>query len=182
MYKILQPIRLSRTLLPLVIVAFAAHLSACRQDKGGEPPINPDSVRPHIMPIGQAIQYTASFRASIDSFNKNAPHFADSMSFGHAEAFPKDVFYELLRQSNDKQGPAAGIRIYYGRDNTGMIRLILVPYDSSGSDMINHIMDINGKPVSGAHVEALSVDGGQVMEDGQRCPPVCPPPPGSVLN
>ena len=173
MNKILQPIRLSKTLLLLLIVASACHLSACRQGTGGEPPINPDSVRTHILPIWQAVQYTASFRASIDSFSKSAPHFADSMNFGHAESFPKDVFYELLRQSNDKQGAAAGIRIYYGRDNAGTIRLILVPYDSSGNDIINHIIDLNGKPVPGAHVEALSVNGGQTIQDGQRCPTAC---------
>jgi len=173
MSKILQPIRLSKMLLFLLIVASACHLSACRPDTGGEPPINPDSVRQHILPIGQAVEYTASFRASIDSFSKSTPHFADSMKFGHAESFPKDVFYELLRQTNDKQGPAAGIRIYYGRDNAGLIRLILVPYDSSGNDIINHIIDLNGKPVPGAHVEALSVSGGQTIQDGQRCPTVC---------
>lgn len=173
MNKVLQPIRLSKVLLLPLIIVSACHLTACRQNMGYEPPINPDSVRLHILPIGQAVQYTASFRASIDSFNRSALHFADSMNFGHAESFPKDVFYELLRQSNDKQGTAAGIRIYYGRDNAGKIRLILVPYDSSGNDMINHIIDLNGKPVPGAHVEALSVDGGQTIQDGQRCPTVC---------
>jgi len=83
------------------------------------------------------------------------------------------MFYELLRQTNDKQGAAAGIRIYYGRDNAGLVRMILVPYDSSGNDIINHIIDLNGKPVSGEKVEALSVSGGQTIQDGQRCPTVC---------
>jgi hypothetical protein len=173
MNKILQPIRLSKTLLLLLVVASACHLSACHPGTGGEPVINPDSVRQHILPIGQAVQYTANFRTYIDSFSKKTPHFTDSVNFGHAESFPKDVFYELLRQSNDKQGAAAGIRIYYGRDNAGMVRMILVPYDSSGNDIINHIIDLNGKPVSGEKVEALSVSGGQTIQDGQRCPTVC---------
>ncbi len=173
MNEILKPARFIQALFLLMLVAAACHFSACQPGAPGEEAINQDSVKRHLIPIELAIQYTTSFRTSIDSFNKTAPHFADSMRFGNAEAFNKDVFRELLLQSNDKQGKAAGIRIYFGRDNTGMIRMVLVPYDTAGNDIINHIMDLNGKPVSGAHIQALTVSGGQVGEDGNRCPTVC---------
>ena len=172
MNEILKPARLAQALFLLLIIVSVCHFSACQPPTpGGE--INKDSVKRHLISIDSAIRYTTSFRVSIDSFNKNAPHFADSMRFGNAEAFNKDIFRELLLQSSAKQGPAAGIRIYFGRDNTGLIRLVLVPYDSAGNDIINHIMDLNGKPVTGAHVEALTVSGGQAGEDGIRCPTVC---------
>ncbi len=177
MNKFLRPTGLVRTFVFLLLALSAGHFSACRPAAGGEEPINEDTVKRHILPIEKAIQYTSDFVAAIDTLNKNVPHFADSMKFGHAESFPTDVFRELLRQSNDKQGKAMGIRIYYGRDNAGMIRLVMVPYDSLGNDIINHMVDINGKPVNGSsapQVEALTVtSGGQTMQDGIRCPTVC---------
>ena len=172
MNEILKPVRFVQTLVVLLIIASLCHFSACRPAAPVGDDINQDSVKKHIISIEKAIQYTTSFRAAIDSFNKTAPHFADSMKFGHAEAFNKDVFRELLAQS-DSLGPAAGIRIYYGRDNAGMIRLVMVPYDTANNDIINHMMNMNGKPASGAHVEALTVSGGQALEDGIRCPTAC---------
>jgi hypothetical protein len=172
MNEILKPTRLAQLLLVLLLTASVCHFSACRPPAPDGEEINADSVKNHILPIEKAIQYTASFRASIDTFNKTAPHFADSMHFGHAEAFNKDVIRELLRQS-DSLGKAAGIRIYYGRDNAGSIRMILVPYDSAGNDIITHIINVSGKPANGAHVEALTVSGGQTLEDGIRCPTAC---------
>jgi hypothetical protein len=173
MNEILKPARFVQALFLLLIAVSVFHFSACQPAAPGGEAINQDSVKRHIISIDSAIRYTTSFRASIDSFNKNAPHFADSMRFGHAEAFNKDIIRELLLQSNGKQGPAAGIRIYFGRDNTGLIRMVLVPYDTAGNDIINHIMDLNGKPITGAHVEALTVSGGQAGEDGIRCPTLC---------
>jgi hypothetical protein len=176
MSKIFKPARLVQTLLFLLIAVSFFHLPACHPAAGGEgggDSINPDTVKRHILPIAIADQYTASFRASIDSFNKSCPHFKDSMQFGHAESFPKDVFLELLRQKSDSGGPAVGIRIYYGRDVDGKIRQILVPIDSNGNDIINHIIDANGKPSSGVHTESLTVTGGQTLENGQRCPTAC---------
>ena len=176
MSEILKPGRLTSTLLILFVIVSACHLFACRpagEGGGLGDSINPDTIKRHILPIAIADQYTASFRASIDSFNKSCPHFKDSMQFGHAESFPKDVFLELLRQKSDSGAPAAGIRIYYGRDSLGKIRQILVPVDSNGNDIINHIIDVNGKPTSAVRAEALTVTGGQALQDGIRCPTAC---------
>jgi hypothetical protein len=177
MIEILKPGRLIKTLLLLFVIVSVSHLFACRPGGGGAlgdgDSINPDTIKRHILPIAIADQYTASFRASIDSFNRSCPHFKDSMQFGHAESFPKDVFLELLRQKSDSGAPAVGIRIYYGRDAEGKIRQILVPYDSNGNDIVNHIMDVANKPESGVRIEALKVNDGQVLENGVRCPTAC---------
>jgi hypothetical protein len=151
-------------------------LSGCKEGADSEPPINLDSVKPHVIPIGLAIQYTANFRASIDSFNHHCAGFKDSMQFGHAEAFNSDVINLLLKQKNAKGDPAVGIRIYYGRDNAGMIKMILVPYDKYNNDIINVLVDLANKNsgVSPAHTEALKVGGdGQTVEEGQHCPTIC---------
>ena len=114
---------------------------------------------------------TAGFRAAIDDMQKKVPAFKDSLDFGHAEAFPTDVFLELLKQK-DSLGQAVGIRIYYGRGADGKVRQILVPVDSAGNDIINHMVDL-GEQRAKAHVESLKVSDGQALENGQRCPTIC---------
>jgi hypothetical protein len=175
MSEILKPKRLLQTLLIVLVIVSICHLSACNQGGGGgdQERINSDTIKNHILPIAQAIEYTTSFRAGIDSLDKNCPRLMDSMQFGHAESFPKDVFLELLRQKSDSGAVAAGIRIYYGRDNSGKIRQILVPIDSNGNDIINHYADVSNKPASGIKAEALTVGGGQTLQDGNRCPTAC---------
>ena len=173
------------TLLALFTFMLLACLSGCNPNQsgeGGKLPYNEDSVQPHIISIGLAKQYTRNFRMAVDSFNRICGNFKDSMKFGHAEAFPADVFAALLDETNPKQGSAKGIRIYYGRGPDGDIRLVMVPYDSLGNDMIGHIVDLKANPAPGkAHVEALTTDAGQAAEDGQRCPTLCDTG-GSGLN
>ncbi|HTR29254.1 MAG TPA: hypothetical protein VMH27_08285 [Puia sp.] len=175
MRKIVEPKKLLQAFLFAAIVAAFIHLASCNQGEGvraGEPPINTDTVKNHLIPIGEAVQLTANFRAAVADLDKKVPHFTDSMDFGHAESFPADVFRELLRQS-DSVSRAHGIRIYYGRDASGKIHQIMVPYDSLGNDIVNHIADIIIQPKPGVHVEALKVSAGQAAENGSRCPPAC---------
>lgn len=154
-------------------------LSGCgERPGGGEPPINEDSVKPHIIPIALAAAYTKDFRANIDSFNQKCPTFKDQMKFGNAEAFPSDLYRLLLKQKDSTGTLAAGIRIYYGRSTDGLVRLVLVPYDKNGNDIINKMVSLDGKQVPGVSPEAKTAPAeessvGQAGEDGQRCPTVC---------
>lgn len=169
----------------ITIIVLICGLAGCgpnEHGEGGKIPFNEDSVQNHVISIGLARQYTRDFRTAIDSFNRICGNFKDSMKFGHAESFPADVFAALLDESNPKQGRAKGIRIYFGRGSDGEIRLVMVPYDSLGNDIIGHIVDLKGTPAPGkARVEALTTDSGQAAESGQRCPTVCDDG-GSGLN
>jgi hypothetical protein len=175
MSKLFKPARLLKVFLFVLIVVTVCHLVSCNPGEGGhegEPPINADTVKNHLIPIGEAVQLAADFRAAIDTLDRKIPHFKDSMDFGHAEAFPADLLRELLKQT-DSVGRAVGIRIYYGRDKAGKIRQILVPYDSLGNDIVNHIADLNNQPKQGVRTEALKVSDGQAGENGARCPTLC---------
>jgi hypothetical protein len=139
------------------------------------PAPNDTTVEHHVIPIDVARGLTADFRASIENFNKSCPNFLDSMHFGHAESFPTDIFVKLLLQHN-KNGLARGIRIYFGRGPGGEIKLVLVPYDKNGNDMIDRLVDMNGNPAPGTtpiKTEALKTTDGQAIEQGQRCPTIC---------
>jgi hypothetical protein len=179
MNKIPTPIRLLPSMLVVAVVClFFSCLSGCGNNTGdgdkGKPTINEDTLRNHAIPIGLAIQYTKAFQGLLDSSYHLSPKAIDSIRFSHGEEFPSDVFYSLLTQSNAKQGNAKGIRIYFGRGTDGQFKLVMVPVDSLGNDMIDHLVNLNGKPVPGtAHVEALTVSGGQGYELGQQCPTAC---------
>lgn len=153
-------------------------LSGCgERPGGGEPPINEDSVKPHIIPIQLAAAYTKDFRANIDSFNQKCPTFKEQMKFGNAEAFPSDLYRILLKQKDSTGTIASGIRIYYGRSTDGLIRLVMVPYDKNGNDIINKMVSMDAKQLPGVSPEAKtatsSTSDGQAGEDGQRCPSIC---------
>ena len=176
MSKILKPSRLFQVFLFLLIAVSAGHLVSCNQGGGGregEPQINSDTVKNHVISIGVADQLTANFRAELDSMERRVPHFHDSMDFGHAESFPADVFRALLEKRGDSGAVAVGIRIYYGRDASGKIRQVLVPYDANGNDIVGHYVDLNNQPKQGVHVEALEVSNGQALQNGARCPTDC---------
>ena len=177
MKKIPRADRLTAKLsFAIIVLSLISGLSGCGPGEGQEKgkAYNEDSVRNHIISVGLARQYTRNFRLSIYSFNRICTGFKDSMKFGHAEEFPSDVFLALLAEHNDKQGTAKGIRVYFGRSPDGEIRLVLVPVDSLGNDMIGHIVDLKSKPAAGTvHTEALTIDDGQAVEQGQRCPTLC---------
>jgi hypothetical protein len=170
MSNILKPLWLAPAIL---LAGISVSLSSC--NNGGEQTvgssINNDTIKHHVISIGEAVELTTSFRAAIEDMDKKVPHFKDSMDFGHAEMFPTDVFRELIKQ-RDSLGTAVGIRIYYGRDANGKIRQILVPVDSAGNDIINHMVDFDDKQRQ-EHVEALKVSNGQALQNGQRCPTAC---------
>jgi hypothetical protein len=162
-----------------VVCSFLSVVSGCgpHHGDGGEgdnQKINQDTLRNHVIPISLAIQYTKAFQAVLDSNYRLHPKAIDSLRFDRAEEFPADVFFDLLSQTNPKQGQAKGIRIYLGRDPNGQLKMVLVPVDSLGNDIINHLVDLKGKPVpGGAHVESLQVNDGQGFEIGQQCPTAC---------
>ena len=185
MNKSLSPNRLLFTLLSFLIVASV--LSGCGHD--GDKVVLPkpieDTVANHVISIDVARALTASFRNSIARLDTACPSFKDSMHFGHAESFPTDVYVKLLLQHNEKQGWARGIRIYFGRGVDGEIKLVLVPYDKNGNDMIDQLVGMDGKPSPGTKPikgEALkTTENGQAIEEGQRCPTACDDG-GSGLN
>jgi len=182
--------RAGRTLPVLLLIAsISITLSSCGgHGSDGEPPINEDSVKPHVISLATAIKYTTDFRNQVDTFNAKCPGFKDSFRMGYSEAFNSDSYRILLRQKDSLGRTAAGIRIYYGLSkDDGRVRFVMVPYDVDGNDILKHLISVEEKTDSTAtkerkaeSVSGLSAGGAQALEDGQRCPTVCPP--SSPLN
>lgn len=182
MNKTLRPGSWILPVLLLMVISCTFTLSGCHEgDK--EPLIDKDSVAPHVISIADAARLTAHFRNTADTFNKKCPDFKDSMRFGYSEAFNKDSYRLLLQQKDSTGHKAAGIRIYYGLGKDGLVKLVLVPYDQNGNDILNHLISVDGKPVPGAsqaHTESLTVSDAQALEEGQHCPSICPPTPSPL--
>jgi hypothetical protein len=177
MNKILTPTRLAVTFFVFFSIMLGWALSGCNPNGagGGEPvPFNLDTVRDHVIPIDSAIELTHGFTSAIDSFNRKCASLKDSLRFSHAEEFPADVFQALLAEKDPKQGSAKGIRIYFGRGRDGLVKLVMVPVDSLGNDMIEHIVDLKEGAAAGEkQAQALRVSNAQAVEKGQHCPPIC---------
>ena len=158
----------------LLIGATAFVLSSCNQaTPAGKIPYNEDSVRRHILPIRNAVVYTMKFRNARDTFYRQLPPLEKGLNLGQAESFNRDAVAVLLNQNDSTGKEAAGIRVYYGLDEGGQVRLVLVPYDQNGNDIINTLVAEKAVSIPGVPSAKAFAGDGQVIENGQRCPTAC---------
>jgi hypothetical protein len=160
--------------LSLLSISFVMAIGCTQPLKfPGSIPVNEDSVRRHILPIAEAVEYTAHFRTVRDTFYKQHPPLGNAMNMGQAEAFNRDAIAILLNQKDASGNDAAGVRIYYGLDKNGLVKMILVPYDSRGNDIINKLVGEKAVSVPGLSSANAFGSDGQTIEVGQRCPTIC---------
>ena len=147
----------------------------CKQQTTGygKIPVNEDSIKRHILPIADAIEYTKNFRTARDTFYNQRPSIKNELNFPQAEAFNRDAIAVLLNQKDSAGNGAAGVRIYYGLDRSGSVRMVLVPYDSKGNDIINQLVGDKSVKIPGIASAYAEGSNGQTIEAGQRCPTVC---------
>ncbi len=117
----------------------------------------------HEIPLNEAIDMTTRYRDNKESILQSQYMGKDILPV--CESFDPSIFATLTNVTG-----YAGIRIYYGMDESLKVHAILVAYDASGNDIL---------PNDSGNVSATT-GGGVLGEDGTRCPPFCPPP--SPLN
>ena len=151
--------------------------SECKQrpPHNGLIPFDTQKAEFHAIPIGTAESYTTNFRAIRSRLSDIVAKTGDSlnqiMSLPAAESFNRDAFAVLLNQKD-----AQGIRIYFGADKEGKVRLVMVPIDSKGNDIITHLIARDAAVSIPGISSAVAQDDAQAMENGQRCdPPPCVP-------
>ena len=109
--------------------------------------------------LAKAIELTKRFRQKKEEILK--PQHVGQEIFTICDTFSKDIFEKLLAKNG-----CAGIRIYYGMDDTLKIKPIAVAINANGEDMLPGGSDTD--------------DNEDIGDDTKRCPPDCPPP--SPLN
>jgi hypothetical protein len=158
-----------------VIFLLVVLLSACNNDNngGGKIPFDETRARESVISIGQARQYQKNFITARDSVGRLLPDttfLLRSFNLPNGESFTRDAIILLLNQTG-----ADGIRIYYGKDNAGVVRLVLLPVDKNGKDIQTTLIErrqataVSIPGISGAHAAPPSE--AQAVENGQTCPP-----------
>jgi hypothetical protein len=79
------------------------------------------------------------------------------------ETFDRDAFDALLKQDG-----CTRVRIYFGMDEKNRVNLVIVGVDADDNDMVPQ------------QTRSLEEDTSVIIEDGLRCPEMCPP--SSPLN
>ncbi|HVM88901.1 MAG TPA: hypothetical protein VMT76_12000 [Puia sp.] len=157
----------SKNILMLVTVlpVFSVFLTSCYRDKIR---FNKERALQQIIPIEQARSLQKNFIASHETLSRvvaDSSFLKNHFNLPNAETFNRDMISVLLNQDS-----ADGIRIYYGEDEKGQIRLVLLPVDAKGHDIVNTLVTAAIK-VPGISNAFADGSGGQAGETGQGCPP-----------
>ena len=150
-------------------------LISCRQDQNNQDiPLDIERASASVIPIEQARQYQANFISARDSLRRIIPD-TTFLNLPNAETFTRDAIILLLNQKGADSVYADGIRLYYGKDEKGVARLVLLPVDKSGRDIQNVL--VQRRQSSAISIPGISTakaapqEGRQAIENGQTCPP-----------
>ncbi|TWV94707.1 hypothetical protein [Chitinophaga pinensis] len=163
-----------RNMIRFFFVAFPiAALSACTHGPStpkGDIPLDQSRAFEHVIPIEEARSLRQGYLAGRKELQaKLGGNYLDSaFNIPEGETFNRHAIAAILNAKG-----ADGLRIYFGKDQKGQVRLVLLPVDAEGKDILTTLVArekaANVPGVSSA--KAGSMD--QAMESGQRCPPLC---------
>lgn len=158
---------------PFLLLAF--FWAGCNDNNGGTGQIPFDERRAEqsVIPIDTAKIYQANFISSRETLRRllgDTSYLERNFNLPNAETFTRDAIILLLNQTG-----ADGIKIYYGKDNSGVVRLVLLPVDKSGRDIQNVLIErrqTNAISIPGIQsAQAAPPSEAQAVENGQTCPP-----------
>jgi hypothetical protein len=118
----------------------------------------------HFISLQQAIDLTTRYRNEKEGLLKS--EYQNKGILPICESFEKSAIESLLAEAD-----CVALRVYFGMDATKLIRLVIVGVNSNDEDIL---------PDEQISSRSTLDDGGKIVEDGIRCPTICPPP--SPLN
>lgn len=110
----------------------------------------------HLISLQKAVEMTTRYRREKETIL--ASQYQEQNILPNSETFNRAGIEKLLAETN-----CAGIRIYYGMDETLKSHAILVGVNKANEDIL---------PLSS---NSLSGTDEPILEEGQRCPDICPP-------
>ena len=138
-------------------------------------PFDATAARQHVIPVHDAAAYARNFTRARDTVYRGNPGLKAQLDLPNSESFNRDAIAALLEARDSSGNPAAGVRVYLGLDSAGHARLVLVPYDSRRNDILTRLSTHISVAPDGVTAE---VTGADAVENGARCPDVCPPDSG----
>jgi hypothetical protein len=155
-------------LVVLCLVAFSFILSGCYRD---QIPLDEKRASQQVIPIEQAKAFQNRFIETHRELTQRMG--GDTSGFmktkfvlSHGESFNRDMIALLLNQKG-----ADGIRIYLGQDEKGEVRLVLLPIDKDGKDIITTLIANSTALKIPGISQSNAGTGGQAGETGQNCYP-----------
>ena len=115
----------------------------------------------HFISLGKAIALTSAYRANREAILD--PKYQEKNVLPLSETFNADDINDLLAQSG-----CVALRIYYGMKEDDTVHAVIVGVNEENEDII-----FTGE-------NSLLSNENIIIEEGQRCPVVCPP--ASPLN
>lgn len=114
------------------------------------------AVNTHFISLDAAADMTDRYRANREAILGTS--YKDQEILPLSETFNRDAFDTLLAKTG-----AAGLRIYYGMDETLKVHAIVVAVNEENEDILpsDSLTTLEGDD--------------DVFEQGQRCPNLCPP-------
>jgi hypothetical protein len=161
----------TRTLIAVALLtsSIIALYSCNGGAKEGAIPVNKDRAKVHVIPIKMADSYRETFgrtKTALYGQIKDSSFLDREFDMPVAEMFNRDAIALLLNQEG-----ADGIRIYFGRDDKGQVRLVLLPVDKNGKDIRKKLID--GGLTQKAAAAPPDDQDAEAVEVGQRCPTIC---------
>jgi len=142
--------------------------------RGNKIPVDEAKAREQVIPVRQGIAYQDSFlaaRTQLARLLTDSTFLNRKFNLPNAETFNRDAIGLLLNAEGPGGAMAAGIRVYLGTDEKGLLRVVLVPVDQNGKDIIGPLLGnktaLNIPGISSAYAQG----DGEVVENGQVCPP-----------
>jgi hypothetical protein len=111
----------------------------------------------HFISLQTAREMTTNYRKSKENLLK--PDLQNKGILPICETFDRTAFDTILSDANCKK-----VRVYLCVDSANQIRVLVVAVNGNDEDILP----------SGAQV--TTDDEGRIIEEGQRCPDICPPP------
>ena len=154
------------SLAALCIIAFSFILSGCYRN---QIPLDEKRASQQVIPIEQAKAFQQKFlesRRETERFLTDSAIQKKKLVFANAETFNRDIIALLLNQKG-----ADSIRIYFGANEKGEVKLVLLPVDKDGHDIVTTLSaNFTALKVPGIS-SANAGTGGQAGEAGTGCPP-----------
>jgi hypothetical protein len=152
-----------------VLLAALTQCTPSHPDQG-EIPVDKARAIEHVIPIEEARALRQGFLAGRKELQSKLPgNYLDSaFNIPEGETFNRHAIAAILNAKG-----AEGLRIYMGKDEKGQVRMVLLPVDSSGTDILTTLVSRERAANVPGVQPAKATAPVQAMESGQRCPPLC---------
>ena len=150
--------------------------AGCNNNNGagdGKIPFDERRAAQSVISIDTAKQFQTDFISTREALGRligDTGFLKQNFNIPNAESFTRDAIILLLNQTG-----ADGVRVYYGKDKTGVVRLVLLPVDKNGNDIKTVLIDrgqtkaISIPGIQSAQAAPFAEE--QAVENGQTCPP-----------